>query len=382
MAIVYNGSAGSNRLMAESVFPYDEIIRMYGYGGNDELTGAFLNPNEIFGGTGNDTLRGGADVNLLDGGDGDDILNAWMGDYSILRGGVGNDVLTGGDRGGLLDGGAGADTMTGGEGGDTYLVNHLRDVVMESYRPYYDNDPNPADQVSAWVSWTLGANLENLILQGKGAINGTGNGLSNLIVGNAGNNSLYGGRGSDTIEGGLGNDTIDGGTGVDTVRFTASTAVVVNLSKTAAQNTGAGLDVIRNVENVVTGAGSDRVTGNAAGNSLTAGSGNDLLSGKGGNDRLSGGAGNDRLSGGAGNDRLSGGSGADHFLFSTGGGADRITDFADGIDRIVINSGAQAFGQVSIADLGSDARVSFGDVTITLSNVDHSRLGVDDFIFT
>lgn len=382
MAIVHKGTAGNNRIKAGDVFPYHDVIQMHGYAGNDELTGAFLHPNEIFGGTGNDTLKGGAKSNLLDGGDGHDLLDAWIGDYAVLRGGAGNDVLIGGDGGGLLDGGAGIDTMTGGDGGDTYVVNHVRDVVNESYQPYYDNDPNPADQVNAWVSWTLGANLENLVLQGKGAINATGNGLSNLIVGNAGNNSLAGGRGSDTLEGGLGNDTIDGGVGADTIRFTAGTAVSVNLSKTTAQNTGAGLDTIRNVENVMTAAGNDRIIGSALANSLTAGAGNDILSGMAGNDRLFGQSGNDRLQGGAGNDTLAGGTGADHFLFSKGGGTDRITDFADGIDRIVIDSGAEAFSQIKIADLGADARISFGDVTIALSNVDHARLGAEDFIFT
>lgn len=382
MAIVYKGTAGNNRLKAESVFPYDDVVQMYGYAGDDVLTGAFLHPNEIFGGTGNDTLEGGSQSNLLDGGDGHDILDAWIGGYAVLRGGAGNDLLTGGDGGGLLDGGAGVDTMTGGDGGDTYVVNHLRDVIRESYQPYYDNDPNPADQVKAWVTWTLGANLENLVLQGKGAINGIGNGLSNLIIGNAGNNSLSGGHGRDTLEGGLGNDTIDGGLGVDTIRFTAGTAVSVNLSKTAAQNTGAGSDTIRNVENVMSGAGNDRILGNALANSLTAGAGNDVLSGMAGNDRLYGQAGNDRLQGGAGNDILAGGAGTDHFLFSKGAGVDRIIDFADGLDRIVIDSGAGAFGQVRIVDLGRDARVSFSDVTITLSNVDHARLGAEDFIFT
>ena len=180
----------------------------------------------------------------------------------------------------------------------------------------------------------------------------------------------------------MGNDTIDGGAGLDTVRFTVSTAVVTNLSKTAAQDTGLGKDMIRNVENVVTGAGNDRVTGSAAANMLTAGSGNDTLSGQAGNDRLSGQAGNDRLHGGAGNDILSGGTGADQFLFSAGGGTDRITDFADGIDRIVIDSGAETFRQIRIADLGADARITFGDVTITMTNIDHARLGADDFTFT
>lgn len=382
MAIIYNGTAGNNRLQAFSVFPYAEVVQMHGHGGNDELTGAFLHSNQLFGGAGNDTLQGGADANLLDGGDGDDVLNAWQGDYSVFRGGAGNDRLTGSMGGGLLDGGAGRDTMSGGEGGETYVVDDLRDVVIETYRPYYDNDPNPADQVNAWVSWTLGDRLENLVLQGKAAINGTGNGLANLVIGNAGNNSLSGGAGADTLDGGLGNDVMDGGAGADTIRFIAGTAVSVNLATVAAQSTGAGRDTIRNVEHVVTGAGNDRITGSAGANSLRAGTGNDRLSGLAGNDRLSGEAGNDRLQGGTGNDVLTGGGGADQFLFSRGGGADRITDFADGSDRIVIDSGAETFRQVRIADLGADARITFGDVTITLSNVDHARLAAEDFIFT
>ena len=140
--------------------------------------------------------------------------------------------------------------------------------------------------------------------------------------------------------------------------------------------------MLRNVENVVTGAGNDRIVGNGLANTVTAGTGNDVLVGLAGNDRLLGQAGNDRLQGGAGADTLAGGIGADHFLFSKGDGADRIADFRDGLDRIVINSGAEAFGQVRIADLGADARIAFGDVTVILTNVDHARLGAEDFIFT
>ncbi|WP_146038606.1 calcium-binding protein [Paracoccus sp. SY] len=381
MAIIYNGTAAADRLTAKSVFPYRDVIQMQGHGGHDELSGGFLNPNRIFGGAGDDTLHGGADTNLLDGGDGNDILNAWQGDHSILRGGAGNDRITAGWGGAVLDGGTGADSMTGGDGGDIYVVDHRRDVIVEHYRPRYHNDPNPVDQVKTTVDWILGANLEHLVLMGSASINGTGNALSNAIIGNGGNNILKGGGGADTLDGGLGNDILDGGEGVDTARFTTNTAISVNLGTVLAQNTGAGTDIIRHVENVVTSAGNDRILGNAFANVLVAGSGNDVLSAMAGNDRLSGQAGNDRLQGGAGNDVLTGGDGADQFLFSKGGGTDRIMDFTDRIDRIVIDSGAETFAQVRIADLGADARITFGDVTVILSNVDHALLGVADFIF-
>ena len=47
------------------------------------------------------------------------------------------------------------------------------------------------------ISYTLGANVENLTLTGTGAINATGNTLDNTLTGNAGNNVLDGGAGND-----------------------------------------------------------------------------------------------------------------------------------------------------------------------------------------
>jgi Ca2+-binding RTX toxin-like protein len=65
----------------------------------------------------------------------------------------------------------------------------------------------------------LGGNVERLALTGSTSLNGTGNGLNNLIIGNSGNNSLSGGAGSDTLNGGLGADTLVGGAGGDRFQF-------------------------------------------------------------------------------------------------------------------------------------------------------------------
>ena len=45
------------------------------------------------------------------------------------------------------------------------------------------------------ITYVLTTNVENLILTGTSAINGTGNTLDNYLTGNAGNNVLSGGTG-------------------------------------------------------------------------------------------------------------------------------------------------------------------------------------------
>ena len=50
------------------------------------------------------------------------------------------------------------------------------------------------------ISFTLGANVENLTLTGTAAINGTGNALANILIGNGAANILNGGAGADTMQ--------------------------------------------------------------------------------------------------------------------------------------------------------------------------------------
>ena len=65
------------------------------------------------------------------------------------------------------------------------------------------------------MSFTLGDNVEKLLLIDESNINGTGNTLSNIIIGNAGNNTLIGNAGNDKLVGKLGADTLIGGDGND-----------------------------------------------------------------------------------------------------------------------------------------------------------------------
>ena len=65
----------------------------------------------------------------------------------------------------------------------------------------------------------LGSDVENLVLTGSAAIDGTGNALDNVLTGNAGANTLNGGAGNDRLTGGAGKDTLFGGAGEDVFDF-------------------------------------------------------------------------------------------------------------------------------------------------------------------
>jgi Ca2+-binding RTX toxin-like protein len=62
------------------------------------------------------------------------------------------------------------------------------------------------DKVESSVSYTLGDGLEELLLTGASAINGTGNALANTLTGNGQANTLTGGAGNDILTGGGGAD--------------------------------------------------------------------------------------------------------------------------------------------------------------------------------
>lgn len=196
-------------------------------------TGNAVN-NTLIGNSGNNILDGGAGADVMKGGAGDDsyyVGNSFDRAYESVGGGTDtvystvsftlgsnvenltllgtssinatgnaiNNTLIGNSGNNILDGGAGADVMKGGVGNDVYYVGNGYDQVVE-------NAAEGTDTVYSSVSYTLGANLENLTLLGTASIDATGNTRDNVLVGNDGNNDLTGGGGADTLTGGSGND--------------------------------------------------------------------------------------------------------------------------------------------------------------------------------
>ncbi|MHC8373711.1 M10 family metallopeptidase C-terminal domain-containing protein [Pseudomonas sp. MDT1-85] len=320
--------------------------------------------NTLQGGAGNDWLDGGVGADILSGGSGDDtyvidnavdkiVENADEGrdlvrtavSYTLsanvedgvllgvaalnltgneldnsLTGNAAANILDGKAGADTLDGGLGADLMIGGSGNDTYIVDNLKDVVSET-----STLASEVDTVRSSVSWTLSANVENLILAGTNNLNGVGNALDNVLTGNAGNNVLNGAAGLDTLNGGAGDDTyvLDQAGELTRLQETADQGRdLLNITYASTPSTST-VDLsqsnLQNVENVtLTGLGAFTVVGNDLNNTLL---GNASV-----ND-LQGGAGNDWLDGGVGADTLSGGSGDDTYVITDN--AANVTELAD-----------------------------------------------------
>jgi Ca2+-binding RTX toxin-like protein len=173
------------------------------------------------------TIKGTAGVDTLNGTAGIDTL----------LGLAGNDVLKALGGNDKLDGGTGNDTMYGGLGNDTYYVDASGDKVIEL-------GGQGTDTVNASITYTLTANVENLLQTGSAGINGTGNTLANTLTGNSGANTLSGLAGNDKLLGGAGADKLIGGKGMDTLTGGAGNDTFVFATGDFSSKTSSGADSI------------------------------------------------------------------------------------------------------------------------------------------
>ncbi len=376
---IYRGTGGN-----DEVYVRTGRAAVYGGNGDDVLfvDGSRSSGTILSGDAGDDALSGGSYADRLDGGSGADVLVGGngndlyivddAGDEVVEVAGAGDDtvhssisytlgfalenlVLTGtGDLDGignsganritgtrgenalhgldgddLLDGGAGADRMEGGTGRDTYVVDHVGDVIVES--------GNDADTVRSSIDYVLAKKLENLELLGAGDLSGTGNAAANNITGNAGNNVLDGKAGADRMAGGLGDDSY----------------VVDNQSDSVVEAANAGTDLVRASATFRLSSHVEDLT--LTGTADIAGYGNDLAN------RLIGNAGANLLDGGLGADEMTGGLGHDTYVVDHVD--DRVTERANGgIDSVQTSLASYKLGselenlslRIGTSDNGSD----------------------------
>ncbi|WP_081739562.1 calcium-binding protein [Methylobacterium sp. 10] len=363
------GGRGDDTYIVDS--PGDTVVEAPGQGDDTVRSSVTYTlpdnvENLILTGTGSIDGTGNALDNSIIGNDGDNRLD----------GGAGNDRLTarGGDD--VLIGGAGDDIMRGGTGDDVYVVDSTSDQVIEAA-----DEGN--DTVRSSVTYSLGANVENVILIGTDAINATGTEGDNSLVGNGADNRLDGGVGNDTLAGQAGNDTLLGGTGADTMRGGTGndTYVVDDAGDQVIELPGEGTDTVRssidytlgdNVERLVlSGAGDLDGTGNDLNNAIFGTGGDNTLSGEGGSDILYGNGGNDILDGGTGSDTLHGGLGDDIYVVDATG--DKVIELAgQGTDTVYSSVSYILSDNVETLVLTGDANINGGGNTL-----DNSLVGND-----
>jgi Ca2+-binding RTX toxin-like protein len=308
-----------------------------------------------------------------------------LGGNDVIFGFDGNDTIDGGGGDDTIDGGAGSDTIDGGLGIDTIDYSNWTGRIFVNFAGYA-TDTNGVGKVEEYgstgslLSTDQFSGIENIICtRGNDQVYGLasantfwgGDGDDRLNAG-GGNDTIYGGLGDDLIDVGNGNDTVDGGDGCDTLFWDWGNLLGAVVDLQAGRITydpsygPDNWDLVLNFENVRGRDGNKQIYGTDGKNIVQGSTGSDLIDGRGGDDvlvgdygryiggtntsvygfddRINGGAGNDLVSGDIGNDVLTGGTGADLFVVDSYYGTDRITDFEDAIDKLVLFGGLTISG--------------------------------------
>lgn len=312
----FDGQGGNDTIAAT---PVDDLIN--GREGDDSLSGG-AGEDEIYGEFNSDTIDGGAGRDTLYGGPGSDVIRGGAdGDIIEDEGQISIDCGGGDDNVHIVNAALKAFGVLGGAGRDSVKIDGSSTVGGFFGRGQGFEDLGPGN---VWFG-DAGDNTYDLRGMTGGAIVSGQNGDDRMIgalgacrfLGEGGNDyleafgtgsQLFGGDNNDSLKLRFGAFTVDGGTGSDTLlapdfpvmRLGAPAAapagVRIDLSRSAAQATGAGSYTLTNIENV---------TGSSRGDTLIGGGAANMLAGAGGNDALVGGLGDDVLNGGVGADTAS-----------------------------------------------------------------------------
>jgi Ca2+-binding RTX toxin-like protein len=223
---VLNGGAGNDRVS--------------GGAGNDDLYGGTGN-DKLYGGGGNDELDGQAGADYLGGGAGSDHALYWNRTKSVtanldgkandgekgekdtiatdvenLWGGSGNDTLTGNARVNFIEGRGGKDVIRGGAGNDALSAwgNRGNTIYGDAGADYiHSGSGNDLVYGGDGNDFVYGESGNDRVYAGPG---------NDWVEGELDNDLIYGGPGNDWLIGGSGNDQLFGEAGDDTLRGTGS----------------------------------------------------------------------------------------------------------------------------------------------------------------
>ncbi|MGL1920292.1 MAG: hypothetical protein OCD03_04645 [Hyphomicrobiales bacterium] len=336
-----------------------------------------LNIENVTGSAFDDHFYASNDINIFDGGDGEDVLDYsaatsrvevdliyGQGYYGFaeadvvinienLIGSDFDDVLCGNEIGNILDGGAGFDsttyaTSTGAVSVDLFTgaasggfaegdeLIRIEGVIGSQFDDHLcgnegANNIDGRDGIDSTSYYQSDAGV-NINLMNHTAFGGHAEGdiLKNM-------ENLTGSEFNDSLGGDINANILDGGGGSDFADYSASNDTVnIDLEADTAFGGHAEGDELNNIENLKGSEFADNLGAAASGSELIGLAGNDVITGLGGNDRLYGGSGEDALIGGDGEDTLFG-EAHDDVLF--GGGGDDTLDGGSGIDQLYGNNG-------------------------------------------
>src|SRR5690606_19140514 len=111
--------------------------------GNDVIDALGSGDNRIAGGAGNDVIQVGSGNNYVEGGAGDDAITVLGEGRNVLYGGAGNDAISGGQGIDYIDGGAGDDSIDGVAGQNILVGGQGSNVIntgIGDSRVYAGND--------------------------------------------------------------------------------------------------------------------------------------------------------------------------------------------------------------------------------------------------
>lgn len=276
--VTYDAGQAVQLIGGGTITGFEHIAWVEGSNFNDtiDLTGSG-SPDRgsvVYGMGGDDHIIGGDNVADLDGGDGNDFIDAHLSTYVFeLNGGAGDDVLIGNGSSSTLTGGTGNDTMTGGGGNDVF-VHHLGEGI-DTITDFNAGDTLQLNDAPQSITQSGNdvivyfSNDDQVILQNTDVatvLAGIANDAPNeTLIGGDGNDSLTGLGGSDVLVGGDGADTLNGG-GQDDMLYSAQ-----NSNGSGSNDTGFEHDVLNG------GAGNDALFA-GYGDDVDGGAGTDHLS--------------------------------------------------------------------------------------------------------
>lgn len=364
MAVI-TGTAGNDTLIGT-----DEADFVSGLAGRDSISTG-LGLDFALGGDGNDDISGGAQDDGW--GPGGAMVGLFVGAYRGLYGGKGDDTIRGDAGDDQIAGGQGADRLAGGTGDDQFQYNG---GLVDGAGDRVDGGLGVDVLVVDWRNSVAGEHFTALdstvttVLAGDMRVTGV---ESINVIGGRGSDTFAGGAYADWIDGNGGNDTLSGAGGDDVLRG------------------GAGDDTLRG------GNGRDTLDGDGGAGSSLRPYGRDVLDGGNGADLLIAGRGGDQLDGGAGNDvieidgnaldastRIDGGAGVDTLRCAVRGDftarPPQSTSILNGNTRVV---GVERY-EISVFDDGAHVTTDGGDDQIRVFGSDvavHAGAGRDTCAF-